>query len=517
MRLKTKFSLFAGLLVTMVLAATSILFMTFEKQHLIKETRENQIALVKSLGSVGREALMRNYDLFLIDYIKTIREGNKAVAYVLFVDDDNRILTHSNPQMLRQIIKDPIGIKAQLSQGLLIQAYQTVSEEPQQEIIDVALPVFLGKERKGTARIGFSKTVLEEVIRETLDKTQRRFLVVALGVLIFGLLGAFILAATMTRPIKVLVRGADLIGQGKLDTKIKVEWKDELGWLAGEFNKMAEKLKELDQMKKDFVSGVTHDLRSPLATIESYVNEMLEGGVRKFAKTDVENLNIIKNNIVRLSHFIDDLLDVAKIEVGGMEINPQLLDLSSLITEVVVNFMPKAEKEKIALRIELPTDLPKVFADGNSVIQVLTNLISNALRFTAAGGKVSISAEQIVANPDFVSVKVSDTGIGIPSENLDRIFDRFHQIKDVFEYIDRRDQLPEDLSKILAKFPQLKEVREKVREAKGLGLGLSIVKSIVELHGGKVWAESKLGEGSTFIFTLPVKIGKIKNQRSSRL
>jgi len=510
MRLKTKFSLFASILVAIVLAATGVLFLTFEKQHLIKETRENQIALVKSLASVGREALLKNYDLFLIDYIKTIREGNRAVAYALFVDGENRILAHSNPQMLRQIVKGTVGIKAQESQSLLIQGYQMVSEEPQQEIIDIALPVFLGKERKGTARIGFSKTVLEEVIREALDKTRRRILVVALGVLIFGIFGAFILASTMTRPIKVLVTGADLIGQGKLDTKIKVERRDELGWLAGEFNKMAEKLKELDQMKKDFVSSVTHDLRSPIAAIESYVNEMLEGGVEEFAKTGIENLTTIKNNTIRLSHFINDLLDMARIEAGRMEIDPRPTDLSPLVKEVVAIFIPKAEEEKIDLRIELPIDLPQVFADGDRIRQVFTNLISNGIKFTPPGGRVIIGAEKMVKDPEFVLVKVSDTGTGIPPQDLDRIFDKFHQVRDVFEYIHRKDQPPENLDKVLDKFHQLKEVREKVKKAKGTGLGLFIVKSILELHGGKIWAESRLGEGTTFAFTLPVKSDKIK-------
>ncbi|MFQ5866754.1 MAG: sensor histidine kinase [bacterium] len=482
MVLKTKFSLFTGLLVTMVLAATGLLFLTFEKQHLIKETRENEIALVKSLASVSRDAMLRNDDLFLINYIRAIKEGNRTVAYALFVDNDNRILAHSNPQLLRQFIEDPIGINAQLSQALTIQSYQTGSEKPPQEIVDVALSVFLGEKRKGTARIGFSKTVLEEVIKDALDKTRRRILIVAFGGLIFGLWGAFILSATMTGPIKLLVRGAELIGQGKLDTKIKVARKDEVGWLAREFNQMAERLKEVDQMKKDFVSSVTHELRSPLAAIEIYVNEMLEEGLEEFAKTGVQDLTIIKNNAIRLSHFINDLLDTARIERGQMEIEPGLVDVSSLITEVVAIFMPNAEKEKIDFRMELASDLPKVSADGDRIRQVLTNLISNGIKFTPSGGTVSISAEKMMENPESIQVRVTDTGVGIPPGDLGRIFDKFHQVK---------------------------EFRRKVKREKGTGLGLFIVKNIVELHGGKVWAESKLGEGSTFFFTLPVKSGKI--------
>jgi len=209
---------------------------------------------------------------------------------------------------------------------------------------------------------------------------------------------------------------------------------------------------------------------------------MLEGGLEEFAKTGVQDLTIIKNNAIRLSHFINDLLDTARIERGQMEIEPGLVDVSSLITEVVAIFMPNAEKEKIDFRMELPSDLPKVSADGDRIRQVLTNLISNGIKFTPSGGTVSISAEKMIESPEFIQVRVRDTGVGIPADDLDRIFDKFHRVK---------------------------EFREKVKRGKGTGLGLFIVKNIVELHGGKVWAESKLGEGSTFFFTLPVKSGKI--------
>ena len=483
MKLRTKLVLLIGLVIVVVMFVTSILLLIFEKQHLIEEARGNQIALVKGLQRVSREALLTKDYFFLINYVKAIKENTNTVAYALFIDRENRILAHTDPQFLRQIVEDSISIKSQASQGLLIQSYRMTSDPDSPEIIDISLPVFLGEERKGTARIGFSKAMLNELIDTTLNKTRQRILITVLVVSLFGLMCVFALAYTITRPVKILAEGADLIGQGKLDTKIRLKGKDELAWLATKFNEMGEKLKELDQMKRDFVSSVTHELRSPLAAIESYVNEMLEGGVEEFAKTGIENLTTIKNNVFRLSHFIDDLLDTAKIEAGRMEIHPQLLDLSPLVTEMVALFMPKAEKEKIDIRIELPIDLPKVYADGDRIRQVLTNLISNGIKFTPSGGTVTISAEETMENPEFIQVKVSDNGIGIPFEDLDRIFDKFQQVR---------------------------EVREKVEGAKGTGLGLSIVKSIVELHGGKVWAESKLGEGTTFVFTLPVKIGKIK-------
>jgi signal transduction histidine kinase len=485
MKLRTKFVLLIGLVIAVVMLITSVLLLIFEKQHLIEETKKDQIALVKGLGRVSREALLTKDYFFLINYVKAIKENTNTVAYALFIDRENRILAHTDPQFLRQIVEDSISIKSQASQTLFIQSYRMTSDPDNPEIIDISLPVFLGEERKGTARIGFSKAMLNELIDTTLNKTRQRILITVLVVSLFGLMCVFILAHTITRPVKILAEGADLIGQGKLDTKIRLKGKDELAWLATKFNEMGEKLEELDQMKRDFVSSVTHELRSPLGAIETYINKMLDGGFEGFTKTGLEDLTIMKNNAIRLSRFINDLLDVAKMEATRMEIEPTSLKISSVVQDVVTLFKLKAEEKNINLEAKIPSELPEAFADSERIRQVLINLVSNSLKFTPGGGSVNITAETMKETPGYIQIRVSDTGMGIPPEDLDKIFDKFQQIK---------------------------EAREKVEGAKGTGLGLFIVKNIVELHGGKVWVRSELGKGTTFIFTLPTRNVKIKNK-----
>jgi signal transduction histidine kinase len=477
MKLRSKFSLFASLLVISVVLSISILFLIIEKQHLIRETKENQITLIKGLQRVSREALLRDDDLFLINYVKTIKTGNKTVDYALFVDKGNRILAHTEMQLLRRIIKDYTGLNAQKSKTLLVQTYDKGSVK----IIDVAIPVFLGKERKGTAHIGFSGTAMEKEIVKVLSKTRQRIFIVVVITLVIGLSGALLLAHTITQPIKILSKGAESIGQGNLDTKIEVKGRDELNSLAGEFNKMAQKLKELDQMKRDFVSSVTHELRSPLTAIESYVSDMLDGGLEQLKKTGIEDLSVIKNNTIRLSRFINDLLDTAKIESCRMDISCKAVDISSLIGDVATLFKFRAKEKKIDIKTNIQNNLPEVSADEDRIRQVIINLVNNSLKFTPGNGKITIAAAEtnrVKGQGTGIRISVSDTGIGIPPEKLDKIFDKFEQIK---------------------------ETREKTDGAKGTGLGLFIVKNIVELHGGKVWVESPAegsDKGSSFIFTL---------------
>lgn len=490
MNLKNKISLLISLLVLVILLATSILLLFFEKEHLVNESKSNKIVLTKALRRVSRDSMLRKDSLFLINYMKTLKEGNKTIQYALFIDKDDRILAHTNPRFLRQITKDPIYLKSLNSEEPLFQTYHMFSEPKSSEIIDVSLPVFFGDEKEGIVHIGFSKAALNEKINAMLRKTFQRILITVSIVLTFGFLCVLLLAHTIAKPIKMLAEGATLIGQGKLDTKIQLKGRDELAWLAGKFNKMAEELKELDQMKKDFVSNVTHELRSPLAAIETYINKMQDEDKEEFEKTGLEDLTIMKNNAVRLTRFIDNLLDVAKIESDRILIEPMPFDVSSVANEVIALFKLKAEEKKISLEARMPEDLPEAFGDVEKIRQVFVNLISNSLKFTPVGGAVSVAACHMMnAPPEYIQIRVNDTGMGIPEKDFNRIFDKFQQVK---------------------------EMREKVQGAKGTGLGLYIVKNIVELHGGRVWVESKLGKGSTFIFTLPTKNAKISNKSYAR-
>ncbi len=230
-------------------------------------------------------------------------------------------------------------------------------------------------------------------------------------------------------------------------------------------------LRELDRMKDAFLSMVTHELRTPL-TVISGITEMLETGIYgELAADQSEHIRQIALQAHRLRQLVNDLLDLSKMEAGMMRLRREMLDPHSLAAAVVEQLATVAAQAGVLLRNQIGFDLPEVNCDGQRIEQVLTNLISNAIKFTSTGGQVTITAE---TQRGAVRFNVADTGRGIPGDALPQVFDKFFQVQSSTE-----------------------------SGAKGTGLGLAIVKHIIELHGGQVFVESEVGKGSSFSFTLP--------------
>ncbi len=232
------------------------------------------------------------------------------------------------------------------------------------------------------------------------------------------------------------------------------------------------RLQELDRVKSDFLLSVSHELRTPLTAIKGSVDNMLDGIAGDLSEVQQRYLARIQTNADRLVRLINDLLDLARIEEGRVRVTPTLFSLGGLASEVLDSLRPVATRKGVDLGLIGREDQSLLDADRDKVGQVLLNLVGNAIKFTAPGGSVEV--ELTGDDDEQARVRVTDTGEGIPPEELPRIFDKFYQV-----------QLG-----IQAK-------------AKGTGLGLSIAKSLVELHGGRIWAESQVGRGSTFFFTLP--------------
>jgi signal transduction histidine kinase len=306
-----------------------------------------------------------------------------------------------------------------------------------------------------------------------------RILAIAGLMIAVGLLASVALGASLARPIQALGRAAAELGGGNLKTRISVDRQDELGLLAREFNEAARKLQELDTMKKDFVSSVTHELKSPLAAIESYLSLMLyESKDPRSVERWVRDIGTIRTHAARLSRFVTDLLDVAKIERGQFTVSRRPVAVEDLARDVVQFYGPLAKEAGVEVRLDLPSPpCPAAHADPERLRQVLVNLLSNALKFTPAGGRVTLGLR---AEEGGLVGWVDDTGPGIPREALERIFEKFEQVRE---------------SRALARGP------------KGTGLGLAICRAIVEAHGGRIRAESEPGRGSRFVFTLPKAAG----------
>ncbi|MDI6785479.1 MAG: response regulator [bacterium] len=231
-------------------------------------------------------------------------------------------------------------------------------------------------------------------------------------------------------------------------------------------------LKEIDKMKSGFVSNVSHELRTPLTSIKGSVELLLgeaEGHVEEGQRIF---LNIIKNNTERLIRLVSDLLDLAKIESGKVEMHKRLTDINNLVEEVIVSVQPLSEEKSIKIE-NVVTGLTKVMIDEDRIKQVLVNLLSNSIKFSPPEGLIEITGEEKAKE---IKINVSDNGIGIDSTNFTKIFTKFQNI-----------DVPTSVSS----------------RVKGTNLGLSICKNIIEAHGGTIWVESELQKGSTFSFTIP--------------
>ena len=234
------------------------------------------------------------------------------------------------------------------------------------------------------------------------------------------------------------------------------------------------KQKELDRMKDNFVANVSHELRTPLVAIDKAFALILGKEAGALNPQQEQFISIADRNLKRLSLLINDLLDLAKLEAGKMEINKRPCSIGEVIRESKEALDAWAKAKSIAIETKIPAGLPQAHIDPNRIIQVLNNLIGNAIKFTPQNGVITIEAALLERE---VRVSVQDTGLGIAKENLEKVFSKFYQIG---------ERVPTDIS--------------------GTGIGLSIAKEIIELHRGKIWAENADSKGARFIFTVPLSL-----------
>lgn len=435
---------FSGAIITIALVQRNIVS---------KQIAEEQERRVKTMAFVSSQAMFLKDEFLLLNYVRLLKKS-PGVSYAYLVDKSGKILVHTESQYL----------------------YKSLSEwsapSPDQ-VIERSAPVKIKKKSIGTVKIGFSSSYTRQVLSET----WRRFLIPLACV---GLVGFFMslalgmgLASWMSRSIKYLAQGAKEVGRGNLSVKIPKLSSDELGNLAQHFNNMAGQLRKLDELKAEFISIVSHDLRSPLAAIISYARFLLSKEIGKLTKRQTECVSIIEGQCNRLTGLVNNILDLGKLQAGRMEFIRKPGSLKPIIEEISSLFDIHLKTREISLRIDAPDSLPQVHMDREKVTQVFTNLMSNAVKFTPRKGLVEIMARE--SGEQWVVVTVKNTGEGIPPDELPRMFERFHQ---------------------------LNIMEQRAKKIRGTGLGLAICKAIVAGHGGRIWVESNLGVETSFHFTL---------------
>ncbi|MCD6271907.1 MAG: HAMP domain-containing protein [Deltaproteobacteria bacterium] len=289
-----------------------------------------------------------------------------------------------------------------------------------------------------------------------------------------GVLISFFNTKSITRPILLLQKQTEEIARGKFYKISNINSPPEIKELSDHFNRMCERLKELDNMKTDFISYVSHELRTPLTAIKTATSMLRDGSYAGRKGKQDELLDIVNEECARLIKSVNRILDLSRMEVDMMDYRFSKCSIIPVIQKSILKVAPVAELNRINLELKPYPDLPLVIIDEEMIAQVMDNLIGNALKFTSERNSVIVNLNISQVKKGFVEVSVSDTGIGIDKKHLNLIFEKF------------------------------KRIDEKIETARGSGLGLSITKYIITAHGGKIWVQSEPGKGSTFFFTLPV-------------
>jgi len=290
-----------------------------------------------------------------------------------------------------------------------------------------------------------------------------------------ALLLALLLSRSLSGPVHALASAAAALAEGKRGLRVSVAGSREVALLGQSFNSMAEALERQEALRRQLIADIAHELRTPLAVIRGNLEALLDGIYRPTAETIVP----IHEEALLLTRLVDELRDLALAEAGQLPLHIASVNIVELARGVLSAFTPQANERSIALELVLPgAEPPPVAVDAGRIRQVLTNLLANALRYTPQRGRVEVSIKQTA--PEWVEVRVSDNGSGIRPEDLPHVFDRFY----------RGD-------------------RARTRDGGGAGLGLAIARQWVEAHGGRIRAESVVGQGTTFAFTLPVQKGTL--------
>ncbi len=344
-----------------------------------------------------------------------------------------------------------------------------------------AAPLTLPDGSRGYLYIVLKSTLYDQAAGSLKEKYLASALVRALilSVATVGIVG-LVLFALLTRRLQRVARSVAEFEQGRYDTRLAVSAGDEFGELARAYNRMAdtiaanlEQLRQTDSLRRELIANVSHDLRSPLTSIQGYVETLLMKQEGLSGSQIREYLQIVHSEATKLNELVHELFELSKYEARQMAPKVERFSLTELIQDVVMKYRTPAEQRQVALSAFLPERLCFVLADINMIERVLSNLIENALAHTPAGGKVTVELRD---NEGRARVRVIDSGTGINRTDIPFIFDRFFSSR-----------------------------REGASSGRGSGLGLAIAQKIAELHGSRIQVESEPGRGSVFFFELPLE------------
>ena len=335
----------------------------------------------------------------------------------------------------------------------------------------LAKPVVL--ESGGLMGYVFISTSAQELADFVID-ILKIFLWSAAAILLIAFIASYFVTAKMIRPLREMSRAARAFGNGDLSARVNVTSDDEIGQLAASFNNMAQSLTAQESMRRSFVANVSHELRTPMTSIAGFIDGILDGTISR--DRQAEYLRIVSDEVKRLSRLVKSMLSLSRIEAGELEVSSTQFNVVETICQTLFSFERQIDEKKLDIR-GLDTDRIMVEADPDLIHQVIYNLTENAVKFVNVEGALDFSFN-VDGNMTYISIK--NTGEGLSKEEISRVFERFY-----------------------------KTDRSRGIDKNGVGLGLYIVRSIINLHGGTIFVRSTKGEFTEFVFSIPT--AKVKN------
>jgi signal transduction histidine kinase len=323
-----------------------------------------------------------------------------------------------------------------------------------------------------------------EATEEAYQRSKRLVIGFALGSILLALILGFSISLSIIGPIKQMDERSRQIGQGDFSHRVEVPNKDELGTLAANLNGMSEELGRLyrqleaaNRHKSEFLANMSHELRTPLNAIIGFSEVLDERMFGELNEKQAEYVRDIHTSGLHLLSLINDILDLAKVEAGRMELALSTFNVAAALENAATLVRERAARHGVALNLLIADNVDSIYADERKFKQVLLNLLSNAVKFTPQGGRITVRA---MRSTEELEVSVSDTGIGISGADQKLIFEEFRQVGGDY-----------------------------AGKPEGTGLGLTLARKFVEMHGGRMWVQSELGQGSTFSFTLPTTVNEV--------
>lgn len=332
------------------------------------------------------------------------------------------------------------------------------------------VPILAGNEQVGTLLPVYAGANGSNEAGDFVTSVNQSTLLAGVIAIVVALLLGSLLFFQIVSPVQRLTSAAQKIAAGDLKQRIPSQSQDEIGMLATAFNQMADSLVQHEELRRNLIADVAHELRTPLTVIQSNLEAMLDGVL----PTSPQEIATLRDEAAMLTRLVADLRLLSLAESGQLKLEHVKTNPLEVVARAVEPFRLQAQSNEVELNLELASNLPHIEMDVDRMTQVIRNLLSNSLRHTPAGGQVIVTCKS--EKPHELLITVSDTGEGISSDDLPYVFDRFY----------RAD-------------------KSRSRTSGGSGIGLAIVKQLVEAHGGKVWVESKSGQGTTFGFNLPIE------------